>query len=107
MWQHRRTPYSFKSGGPGSGLYMTYDGGKTWEKLGKKQGLPEGDYGRIGITISTNQPKRIYALVEATKNGLYRTDDGGAKWELVNSNAADVTNRPFYFQDIRVDPLNE
>jgi len=107
MWQHRRTPYSFKSGGPGSGLYMTYDGGKTWDKLGKKQGLPEGDYGRIGITISTNQPKRIYALVEATKNGLYRTDDGGFKWELVNSNAADVTNRPFYFQDIRVDPLNE
>ncbi len=107
MWQHRRTPYSFKSGGPGSGLYMTYDGGKTWEKLGKKQGLPEGDYGRIGITISTNQPKRIYALVEATKNGLYKTDDGGFKWELVNSNAVDVTNRPFYFQDIRVDPLNE
>ena len=107
MWQHRRTPYSFKSGGPGSGLYMTYDGGKTWDKLGKKQGLPEGDYGRIGITISTNQPKRIYALVEATKNGLYRTDDGGFKWELVNSNALDVTNRPFYFQDIRVDPLNE
>jgi photosystem II stability/assembly factor-like uncharacterized protein len=79
MWQHRRTPYSFKSGGPGSGLYMTYDGGKTWEKLGKKQGLPAGDYGRIGITISSNQPKRIYALVEATKNGLYRTDDGGFK----------------------------
>ena len=107
MWQHRRTPFSFNSGGPGSGLYMTYDGGKNWEKLGKKQGLPDGDYGRIGITISTNEPKRIYALVEATKNGLYKSDDGGFKWELVNSNKADVTNRAFYFQDIRVDPLNE
>jgi photosystem II stability/assembly factor-like uncharacterized protein len=107
MWQHRRTPYSFKSGGSGSGLYITYDGGKNWEKLGKKQGLPDGDYGRIGITISSNEPKRIYALVEATKNGLYKTDDGGFNWELVNSNKADVTNRAFYFQDIRVDPLNE
>ncbi len=107
MWQHRRTPFSFTSGGPGSGLYMTYNGGKTWDKLGKKEGLPEGNYGRIGITISTSEPKRIYALVEATKNGLYKTDDGGFKWELVNSNATDVTNRPFYFQDIRVDPLNE
>lgn len=107
MWQHQRTPYSFNSGGAGSGLYMTFDGGKTWKKLGKDDGLPEGNYGRIGLTISRNEPKRIYALVEATKNGLYRTDDGGFKWELVNSNAADVTNRPFYFQDIRVDPQNE
>ena len=107
MWQHRRTPWSFTSGGPGSGLYITVDAGKTWKKLGATEGLPEGNYGRIGLTISYNEPKRIYALVEATKNGLYRTDDGGFKWELVNSNAADVTNRAFYFQDIRVDPKNE
>ncbi|MES2893123.1 MAG: hypothetical protein V4725_13955 [Bacteroidota bacterium] len=107
MWQHRRTPYSFKSGGPGSGLYLTLDGGKTWKKLGKKEGLPEGDYGRIGLDISGNQPATMYALIEATKNGLYKTDDGGDKWELVNSKATDVTNRPFYFQDIRVDPMNE
>ena len=107
MWQHRRTPWSFTSGGPGSGLYITVDAGKTWKKLGATEGLPEGNYGRVGLTISYNEPKRIYALVEATKNGLYRTDDGGFKWELVNSNAADVTNRAFYFQDIRVDPKNE
>lgn len=107
MWQHRRTPWSFKSGGPGSGLYITVDAGKTWKKLGKEEGLPEGDYGRIGLSIAYNEPKRIYAMVEATKNGLYRTDDGGFKWELVNSNTTDVTNRAFYFQDIRVDPKNE
>jgi photosystem II stability/assembly factor-like uncharacterized protein len=107
MWQHRRTPYSFKSGGSGSGLYITFDGGKNWKKLGKDEGLPEGDYGRIGVTISTNEPNRIYAMIESKKNGLYRTDDGGFKWELVNSNPADVNNRPFYFQDIRVDPKNE
>ena len=107
MWQHQRTPYSFNSGGSGSGLYMTIDGGKNWKKMGKEEGLPEGNYGRIGLTISSNEPRRIYAMIEATKNGLYRTDDGGYKWELVNSNKDDVNNRPFYFQDIRVDPQNE
>ena len=107
MWQHRRTPWSFNSGGPGSGLYMTLDGGRNWKKLGKEDGLPEGDLGRIGLTISYNEPSRVYALVEATKNGLYRSDDGGFKWELINSNKEEVTNRAFYFQDIRVDPKNE
>ncbi len=107
MWQHRRTPHSFTSGGAGSGLYMTFDGGKNWQRLGKKEGLPEGHYGRIGLAIAQSQPRRIYAMVEATKNGLYRTDDGGFNWELVNSNPQDVTNRPFYFQDIRVDTRNE
>ena len=53
MWQHRRTPWSFQSGGKGSGLYMTLDGGKNWKKLGKAEGLPEGNYGRIGLAIST------------------------------------------------------
>jgi len=81
--------------------------GKTWKKLGKDEGLPEGDYGRIGLTISHSNPDRIYALIEASKNGLYRTDDGGYHWELVNSDPQWVTNRPFYFQDIAVDPQNE
>lgn len=107
MYQHRRTPWSFNSGGPGSGLYMTIDGGKNWKKLGKDDGIPEGNLGRIGLTISYNEPSRVYALIEATKNGLYRSDDGGFKWELVNSNKDEVTNRAFYFQDIRVDPKNE
>ncbi|HET6256734.1 MAG TPA: hypothetical protein VFE32_21865 [Puia sp.] len=107
MWQHRRTPWDFKSGGPGSGLYLTIDGGTTWKKLGKPDGLPDGDYGKIGLAFATNQPSRVYALVEATKNGLYKSDDGGAKWELVTNDPRVVTNRPFYFQDIRVDPQNE
>jgi len=107
MWQHRRTPWDFKSGGPGSGLYLTIDGGKNWKKLGKDDGLPEGDYGKIGLAFATNQPSRVYAMVEATKNGLYKSDDGGAKWQLVTNDPKVVTNRPFYFQDIRVDPQNE
>jgi len=107
MWQHGRTPWSFTSGGKGSGLYITVDGGKNWKKLNKDDGIPDGDLGRIGLTISYNEPSRVYALIEATKNGLYRSDDGGFKWELVNSNKDEVTNRAFYFQDIRVDPKNE
>jgi photosystem II stability/assembly factor-like uncharacterized protein len=107
MWQHYRTPYSLQSGGKGSGLYMTVDGGKNFIKLGKEHGLPEGDFGRIGLTMSRSNPNRIYALVEAKKNGLYRSDDGGYKWELVTADAAIVSNRPFYFQDVIADPKND
>ncbi|MCG7860051.1 glycoside hydrolase, partial [Flavihumibacter sediminis] len=82
-------------------------GGKNWKKLGKENGLPEGDYGRIGLAIARNNPNVVYALVEATKNGLYKSEDGGYNWKLVNSNPSWVTNRPFYFQEIAVDPLNE
>jgi len=107
MWQHRRTPWDFKSGGPGSGLYLTIDGGKNWKKLGNEEGLPDGEYGKIGLAFAANQPSRVYAMVEAAKNGFYKSDDGGASWRLVTSDPKVVTNRPFYFQDIRVDPQNE
>jgi photosystem II stability/assembly factor-like uncharacterized protein len=107
MWQHRRTPWDFKSGGPGSGLYLTVDGGKHWKKLGKADGLPDGELGKIGLAFARSQPTRVYAMVEATKNGLYKSDDGGTKWQLVTNDPKIVTNRPFYFQDIRVDPQNE
>ncbi|WP_266363892.1 VPS10 domain-containing protein [Tellurirhabdus rosea] len=107
MWEHRRTSHDFTSGGPGSGLYITYDGGKTWSKKGKAEGLPEGDFGRLGLAVSRSMPNRIYALVEAKKNGLYRSDDGGEKWEKVTEEPSIVTNRPFYFNEIFVDPKNE
>lgn len=107
MWEHRRTPWSLQSGGKGSGLYMTLDGGKNWKKLGKQEGLPAGNYGRIGLAISRSNPKRVYALIEATKNGLYKSDDGGYQWEPVSNDPRWVSNRPFYFQEIAVDPQNE
>lgn len=107
MWQHYRTPWSLMSGGRGSGLYMTVDGGRNWKQLGKAEGLPDGHLGRIGLAISRSRPERVYALVEATKNGLYMSDDGGYHWTLVNSDPQWVTNRPFYFQDIACDPQNE
>ena len=107
MWQFRRTPWNLTSGGVGSGLHITIDGGKTWKKLNKDDGLPEGQLGRIGVAFARSMPSRVYAKVEATKNGLYKSDDGGFKWQLVNNEAAQVTDRPFYYQEIYVDPSNE
>ena len=107
MWQFRRTPWNLKSGGVGSGLHITVDGGRTWKKLTSEDGLPAGQLGRIGVAFARSMPSRVYAKVEATRNGLYKSDDGGFKWALVNSNAADITDRPFYYQEIYVDPANE
>lgn len=107
MWQFRRTPWNLKSGGKGSGLFITVDGGKNWKQLNKENGLPDGQLGRIGIAFSRSMPSRVYAKVEATKNGLYKSEDGGFKWNLVNSDDAQVTDRPFYYQEIYVDPKNE
>ncbi|MFM6975234.1 MAG: VPS10 domain-containing protein [Sphingobacteriaceae bacterium] len=107
MWQMHRTSYDFKSGGPGSGFYMTLDGGKNWTKLDKNNGMPEGDLGRIGIAIAASNPNRVYAMIESAKNALYRSDDGGYHWEMINNDPTFTNNRPFYFQDIAVDPQNE
>ena len=107
MWQFRRTPWELKSGGAGSGLHITVDGGKNWKKLSKDDGLPDGQLGRIGIAFSRSMPSRVYAKVESAKNGLYKSEDGGFKWQLVNNDAAQISDRPFYYQEIYVDPKNE
>ncbi|MEM7486734.1 MAG: hypothetical protein AAF348_16115, partial [Bacteroidota bacterium] len=106
MWEHKRDPWFFKSGGEGSGLYMTHDGGATWKELTDEDGLPKGDLGRIGITIAQNKPNVVYALVEAKKNALYKSEDGGFKWKKINDKN-DIGNRPFYYSEIYVDPQNE
>lgn len=106
MWEHRRWPWVFKSGGPGSGLYVTYDGGKTWDKRTDKDGLPSGDLGRIGIAISA-KPEIVYALVESKKNGLYKSEDGGFKWKMVNEDMDQIGDRPFYYGELHADPKNE
>ncbi|MCE7993611.1 MAG: hypothetical protein HEP71_16625 [Roseivirga sp.] len=103
LYEHKRTPYYFTSGGKGSGLYMSYDGGKSWQQLGEKEGLPAGELGRIGIAIAPSDPDRIYAKVEAEKNAMYRSDNGGRNWYMINDNPRFTNNRPFYFQELAVD----
>ncbi len=103
MWQFRRWPHFFKSGGPGSGLYKTTDGGKNWRKITK--GLPEGELGRIAIAVAPSRPSVVYATVECEKTGLYRSDDLGESWRWVGSTDA-VEARPFYFSLLLVDPMD-
>ncbi len=103
LYEHDRSPYYFTSGGKGSGLYMSYDGGENWKKLGEADGLPSGNLGRIGLAIAPSETNRIYAKIEAKKNALYRSDDGGSNWYIINDNPKFTNNRPFYFQDLAVD----
>lgn len=106
MWEHKREPWFFTSGGEGSGLFITHNGGETWEQRTDADGLPKGEIGRIGIAIARNKPNIVYALVEAKKNALYRSEDGGFTWNKINDKN-DIGNRPFYYSDIFVDPQNE
>jgi photosystem II stability/assembly factor-like uncharacterized protein len=105
MWDFRRTPWDFTSGGKGSGFYRTVDGGTKWDKISDEDGLPEGDLGRIGVAISASKPNILYALVEAKENGLYKSTDGGYKWSLVSTKG--IGNRPFYYAELYVDTQNE
>jgi photosystem II stability/assembly factor-like uncharacterized protein len=101
MWEYRRQPNFFRSGGAGSALYRSKDGGETWQKL--SNGLPAGEYGRIAVAVAPSRPITVYALVEAKKTALYRSDDLGEHWKEVND-SFNIQVRPFYFSNIVVDP---
>lgn len=104
MWEFRRKPWTFTSGGPDDGLYKSTDGGKTWKKL-TGNGLPTGYTGRIGLAIAPSNPNRVYAVIEAKGGILWRSDDAGAHWKMM-SNDTLVDQRPFYFSHLAVDPKN-
>ena len=106
MYDFERKPFTFRSGGKGSGIYISNDWGTTWERLGVNNGLPKGNIGRSGLAICQSNPNRVYAIVETEKNTLYRSNDGGKNWAKLTQNT-NIGNRPFYYGEIYVDPSNE
>jgi photosystem II stability/assembly factor-like uncharacterized protein len=101
LWEARRTPWTLSSGGPGSGVYRSTDGGTTWKRL-EEHGLPKGPYGRIGLAVAANS-ERVYAIIEAKEGGLYRSDDGGGSWDLVNGSHT-LLQRAWYYMHVIADP---
>ena len=103
MWDFQRKAYTFRSGGPGSGLYRTADAGKTWNKVDVAS--DRGELGRIAVAFSPIDPKIVYALIESNKTGLYRSTNSGQNWELRTTSQV-VADRPFYFSLIVPDPVD-
>lgn len=105
MWQMQRRPWYFSSGGPGSGLYKTIDGGAHWSEISHNPGMPKGTQGKISIAVAASDPNRLYAMVEAKHGGLFRSDDAGANWQRVY-HRSNLTQRAWYFSEVYVDPKN-
>lgn len=105
LWEAYRKEWQMSSGGAGSGLFKSTDGGETWTEITRNPGMPAGVVGRIGVAVSGANARRVYALVENEKGGLFRSDDAGATWTLVNENRA-IRQRAFYYTHVFADPRN-
>jgi photosystem II stability/assembly factor-like uncharacterized protein len=106
MWRLVRTPYSLESGGEGSGLWKSIDGGETWSNISTKKGLPKNTWGIVGVAIAPSNPDKIYSLIENKDGGLYTSADGGETWTLTSSDN-NIRQRAWYYTKVFVDPKNE
>ncbi len=106
LWDVHRTPWALESGGPGSGLFKSTDGGDTWTELSRNPGMPKGVLGRIGVTVSPQNSDRVWAIVEAEDGGVFRSDNGGRTWTKVNDERK-LRQRAWYYSRIFADPLKE
>ena len=106
LWEAYRKEYQMSSGGPGSGLFKSTDGGETWTEITRNPGMPAGVVGRIGVAVSGANSNRVYALVENENGGLLTSDDAGATWSMVNQNRA-IRQRAFYYTHVFADPRNQ
>lgn len=105
VWQMRRVPWTFTSGGALDGLYRSKNGGVTWQKL-VGNGLPTGTMGRIGVAVAPSDPRRVYALIQSKAGVLWRSDDGGDHWRLMSRDTL-INQRPFYMSRLEVDPRDK
>ena len=105
-WQLIRTPYSLESGGEGSGLYKSTDGGETWNSIKTNKGFPKGVWGITGIAVAKSNPDKLYAIIENAKGGLYMSENAGKTWELINSDN-NIRQRAWYYTKVFVDPADE
>ncbi len=105
-WRVRRTPYSLESGGEGSSLWKSTDGGDTWKNISTNDGLPNGTWGIVGVTVSPVNSNRVYAIIENDHGGVYRSDDGGDKWKKMNDDRS-MRQRAWYYSRIYADTRDE
>ncbi|MDQ3015473.1 MAG: glycosyl hydrolase, partial [Bacteroidota bacterium] len=105
-WRIHRNPYELSSGGEGSYLWKSKDGGDTWQNISTAQGLPKGIWGISGITVSPANSNRLWAIIENENGGVFRSDDGGKNWQLTNSDRA-LRQRAWYYSRIYADPKSE
>lgn len=105
-WRVIRTPYSLESGGEGSGLWKSIDGGETWTNITAKKGLPKGVWGIVGVAVAASNPDKVYAIIENVNGGMYASNDGGESWTLT-SNDNNMRQRAWYYTKVFVDPKNE
>lgn len=106
MWRALRTPYSMESGGEGSSLWKSTDGGETWTNLSSKKGLPKGTWGIVAVAVAPSNPDKIYSLIENQNGGMFVSNDGGETWTLT-SNDNNIRQRAWYYTKVFVDPKNE